>query len=717
MRIPKFLVTSIYAFLCAFSAFAHAAVERHALELAATNNPKVVIAQVPPLLDKALIQENWREASLLQLAQANACRVLADWSCQRNSAVAAESYAVRANQPLLQVRAQISQSRSQAALQDFSQAESTLAKAELQLQKTPLADLSAEIMLAYSSISFQVGRFQSSLEYTERGTQLFNQTQATARASDLGTQVRLLRNQARAQIELGNPEAARTALASAIAMNKPEEDLKLAGELYLELARLERKLQLIDQQVQTTAKVVALSKKLPNSQLHGQALEVQGLTAMDLGRTDEGMRLLEASYQNFRSLNLRRDALRVLRELLPSAVKLKSPQQNINALTTELIELQQRIDIEDKSLAAANFDSRLAYAKREFELNQLARDNQTMAANQRLLRSNRNLAIAAAALGVCLALAALVFAALQLRARRKLAESGKKLLAITENIPAEIAHFNTNYEYLFVNSRGAQSAGIHREALIGQSMLSIAPEAASQRKLMADCAMSGEPVRFEESLMVNEGTNNPIAHHYETIFVPDFVNDGTDTTKGFFALRFDISRLKHAESELAKIADQDSLTGLWNRRGFNQKLDKAMASALAKRSALSVLAIDVDRFKYVNDTHGHLVGDEVLKTVARAVTESVRQSDTAARVGGDEFLVLLEQAPNLQIVAGIAEKIREHVLRAKPVKDLDLQVTLSIGIAHCEAASTTQDLLALADAALYDAKRSGRNAVRSKIAA
>jgi diguanylate cyclase (GGDEF)-like protein/PAS domain S-box-containing protein len=704
---------------CLFSAVSHictnayASVERHALESKATNEPDAVLRELPAAIDDATARKDWRTLSQLHLAQANACRVLADWNCQQAAALAAERFAIEALQPMLQIRALIAQSRSKAALQDFAGAESTLAQTELLLQQHPDADLLAEVMLAYSSVSFQVGRFQSSLSYTDRGIALFQSANGAKAATERGTQVRLLRNQARAQIELAHPDDARQSLTNAINLNATDEDLKLAGELYLEIARLDRKLKNLDQQVINTAKVVALSQRLPNSQLKGQALEVEGLTLLDLGRDADGLRVLNDAYRAFDSLKLRRDALRVLRQLLPLAIRLQQKQEVINQLSLDWIDLQQKVDQEDKTLAAANFDSRLEYAKREFELQQLSQQNKILAANEVLLRKNRNLALAVAVLGFCLALGAIIFALLQMRARRSLHESAQKLVSITENIPAEIAQLDRNYQYLFVNNRTSQLAGLSQKELIGKSFLSIHPQLARQRKIMADRALQGETVRFEEHVAQEDSlATDDLATSFETVFVPDYAQDGGHLTKGFFAVRFDISRLKQAERELAKIAGQDSLTGLSNRRHFNKQLELAIERARKDGTAISLLALDVDWFKSVNDSYGHLIGDEKLIQVASAISESIRQTDAAARVGGDEFLVLLERTPNIDAAMQVAEKIRERVAQLN--EGAGTAVTLSIGVTHCEKPTSADELLAPADEALYAAKHAGRNTVKAK---
>jgi diguanylate cyclase (GGDEF)-like protein len=128
------------------------------------------------------------------------------------------------------------------------------------------------------------------------------------------------------------------------------------------------------------------------------------------------------------------------------------------------------------------------------------------------------------------------------------------------------------------------------------------------------------------------------------------------------------------------------------------------------RLPLSVLLIDVDHFKQINDTHGHLVGDSILKEVATKMRSRLRSSDFMARFGGDEFIVLLPATPALE-AAEAAEQLRDIIVKA-PLSEDRLQVSLSIGIAcHPTHGTTPRELVAAADRALYRSKAAGRNRV------
>ena len=172
--------------------------------------------------------------------------------------------------------------------------------------------------------------------------------------------------------------------------------------------------------------------------------------------------------------------------------------------------------------------------------------------------------------------------------------------------------------------------------------------------------------------------------------------------------------LEEANRKLQELSDTDQLTGLKNRRCLNQYLDKEVARAARYPHTIAILLVDIDHFKSVNDTHGHLVGDDCLGEVAKRIAEQMRwPSDLVARYGGEEFcLVLPETDP--QGALTVAERIREKVAE-RPVETggSALDITISIGVCAAipERPDMVNDLLARADKALYRAKKNGRNRV------
>ncbi|MBA3505946.1 MAG: EAL domain-containing protein [Betaproteobacteria bacterium] len=173
----------------------------------------------------------------------------------------------------------------------------------------------------------------------------------------------------------------------------------------------------------------------------------------------------------------------------------------------------------------------------------------------------------------------------------------------------------------------------------------------------------------------------------------------------------DISALKESQRQLEQLATHDALTDLPNRNLFNDRLNQAISHAQRTDSGLGVFFLDLDHFKYVNDGFGHDVGDALLTTVARELQDHVRKGDTVARVGGDEFAILLTNLKNTAVdAATIARKVQERFSRPLVVGERELTITPSIGISlYPGDGENAARLLTRADAAMYLAKEKGRN--------
>jgi diguanylate cyclase (GGDEF)-like protein len=167
-----------------------------------------------------------------------------------------------------------------------------------------------------------------------------------------------------------------------------------------------------------------------------------------------------------------------------------------------------------------------------------------------------------------------------------------------------------------------------------------------------------------------------------------------------------------SRQELEFLATHDGLTGVWNRRAILDLLRREFELAARTDKKIGVMMLDVDHFKRVNDSFGHLAGDEVLKGIASRIQQAIRSYDLAGRYGGEEFLIVLPDCDG-QDVRSCAERVRAAVAD-EPIaaEGAELRVTVSAGIAVLDPrANTEREALSAADAALYDAKRSGRNRV------
>ncbi len=169
---------------------------------------------------------------------------------------------------------------------------------------------------------------------------------------------------------------------------------------------------------------------------------------------------------------------------------------------------------------------------------------------------------------------------------------------------------------------------------------------------------------------------------------------------------------RRADEILMKLAHHDSLTGLPNRLLLDERLGRALARADREGDTVAVLFLDLDGFKRINDTHGHEAGDEVLKEAARRIQSAVRTVDTAARLGGDEFTVVLEKVKNADAVRVVTARLLDQLSRPYAVAGVEAQLSASIGVSLYPAdARTSEDLMRLADAAMYRAKHAGKNQV------
>jgi diguanylate cyclase (GGDEF)-like protein/PAS domain S-box-containing protein len=187
-----------------------------------------------------------------------------------------------------------------------------------------------------------------------------------------------------------------------------------------------------------------------------------------------------------------------------------------------------------------------------------------------------------------------------------------------------------------------------------------------------------------------------------------------DNLIGFLYIYRDISQRKRHARELWQLATSDPLTGVPNRRAFFESIERERARLTRYPGEAGILMIDIDHFKQTNDTYGHAAGDAVLCHVVRQSRKLLRESDTLARLGGEEFAILLPQT-SYEGALGLAERIRK-VLEDTPLtyNDVPIYVTASVGVTvmtHTD--SSTDKTLSRADHALYEAKRKGRNRVEA----
>ena len=171
-----------------------------------------------------------------------------------------------------------------------------------------------------------------------------------------------------------------------------------------------------------------------------------------------------------------------------------------------------------------------------------------------------------------------------------------------------------------------------------------------------------------------------------------------------------LAQLYHSTSALSEIANNDALTGLPNRRLLEDRMMQALRAAKRSDNIVAILFLDLDYFKIINDSHGHIIGDSLLKQVSARLVQLLRAEDTVARIGGDEFVILLPSLSDSQQAIAAAEKVVQEIAQPFSIEQHLLKVGVSVGVAlYPQHADEPNDLISMADIAMYAAKRKGRN--------
>ena len=191
------------------------------------------------------------------------------------------------------------------------------------------------------------------------------------------------------------------------------------------------------------------------------------------------------------------------------------------------------------------------------------------------------------------------------------------------------------------------------------------------------------------------------------------VTDADGEVSHYVGVFSDISDIKNSQARLEHLAHHDPLTDLPNRLLFHARIVHALERARRHAGHVAVMFIDLDRFKNINDSYGHPFGDTLLSAVARRIAGCVREEDTVARIGGDEFAVLLDDVPSSSEAIRVVEKLMEAFSGATPCGDRELFVTVSVGVSlFPQDGDDARELLRNADTAMYRAKEEGRNTYR-----
>jgi diguanylate cyclase (GGDEF)-like protein/PAS domain S-box-containing protein len=290
--------------------------------------------------------------------------------------------------------------------------------------------------------------------------------------------------------------------------------------------------------------------------------------------------------------------------------------------------------------------------------------------------------------------------------RRREEQQRALLSAVVEATTDMVFISNLEGDGVYVNAAGRRLLGIAPDLRVqGDVMVEHMPEWAKRRLMdealptvRRDGAWSGELAYTDPC-----GSEIPVSQV--------IVAHGSDASvQHYSAIARDISEQKRLQVRLSELADRDPLTGLFNRRRFQDELQTRLDEPSSRESGHALLILDVDQFKDVNDSLGHAVGDEVLVALAAVLAAEIRPDEVIARLGGDEFAILVplaDEAASLRVAERLLDALRGHTFQAE---DHLLSLTASIGIAlFPKHGETTRELFSHADQALYGAKENGRD--------
>lgn len=272
------------------------------------------------------------------------------------------------------------------------------------------------------------------------------------------------------------------------------------------------------------------------------------------------------------------------------------------------------------------------------------------------------------------------------------------LAEVLDLVPDAVCVVDAEGHFVFVSASFEQILGYTRDEVLGLQVFDLVhPDDRAITMEKADQLMSGGPQRhFRNRYLHKDG--HTVDMQWSARWHPEH---GVRIAVGR-----EITELRRAERELEYLANHDTLTGLPNRHQLQRELQRALAHAERTGEHLAVLYLDLDGFKAANDLGGHDAGDRLLREVAARLKQAVRADDLVARVGGDEFVVLLPGCRNTGTARGVAEALRTRLRLAYALPGGAIQLDASVGIACFPAdGSSAEELVAYADRAMYAAKR------------
>jgi len=288
---------------------------------------------------------------------------------------------------------------------------------------------------------------------------------------------------------------------------------------------------------------------------------------------------------------------------------------------------------------------------------------------------------------------------------RSLREVHNRFESAFGSAPIGMGLIDTNGEWLQVNDALCRITGYSRDVLLAMTPLALTHREDLERDVdYHQRLLKGQIPNYQ----IEKRYRHAWGHYVWVLLTVSVVRNDSGELLHLISQIQDISERKRLDGRLEYLADHDFLTGLFNRRRFEQELTQEVERTGRYGHLGAVLMIDLDNFKEVNDAFGHRVGDDLLKSVAQALNHRIRHTDILARVGGDEFAVLLRQA-DAERAEIVADEIVKALRRQTAVlADQMIHMTASVGVALFDGLSDVE-VLAYADAATYEAKEAGRN--------
>ena len=301
-------------------------------------------------------------------------------------------------------------------------------------------------------------------------------------------------------------------------------------------------------------------------------------------------------------------------------------------------------------------------------------------------------------------------------AEQKLLSSEVHFRMLTEGVADVVWKLDLKLRFTYISPADERMRGYRSEEVLGRHVLELFTEegVASIRQQLSlrelaeqSSGSSMDSVTFEAQQHCKDGSL------VWTEIISTRERDASGIIIGHHGITRNISERRRAQEQVHQLAFFDALTQLANRRLFNDRLSQALVRSKREQLRLGLLFIDLDKFKPVNDEHGHAMGDWLLQSVAQRIESCLRASDTAARVGGEEFVVLLPSMQSTSDAIAVGEKIRHALeLPLTTSSNLVLSATASIGVAtYPDHGQTEEALLRIGDAAMYQAKKAGGNRV------